>query len=50
MLINENVFFKNEGLSFSRLFNDDLILLLRKIYFVNNLIILFFFLRKNLIM
>lgn len=46
MLINENVFFKNEGLSFSRLFNDDLILLLRKIYFVNNLIILFFFLRK----
>lgn len=50
MLINENVFVKNEGLSFSRLFNDDLILLLRKIYFVNNLIILFFFLRKNLIM
>lgn len=49
MLINENVFFKNEGLSFSRLFNDDLILLLRKIYlFVNNLIIFFF--EKNLIM
>lgn len=43
MLTNENALFKNEGLSFSRSFNDDSILLSRKIHSsVNNPTIFFF--------
>lgn len=47
MLTNENALFKNEGLSFSRSFNDDSILLSRKIHSVNNSNYFIFFFEKK---